>query len=178
MWVTFQRFQDSVSTDVIDSESKTGKTPVRVVSCQYKYIQVINIGSQSTFYSLICREFSIHWGNVCFLIMTLDSWGQSRRSLLARNHQIRRLHVVLSHLSPHFLNLVLLSFSQWFLSLRLTDQNFVCISRLLLFWRIPCPPPASLFEWRISHNRGTLYKFLQPFVCHFILGSDIFRILS
>ena len=162
MWVRFQRFQYSVPTDVIDSESNACKIRILGVSYQYKYIQVIKIGSEATIDSIKCREFLTHWGNICFLVRTLASRVWSRPSLLVRSHQIRRLHVVLSRLSPHFLSQVILSISQWFLSLRLIDQNFVCISRLLLFWNIPCSPPASLFEW-ILILRLLIIQFSRTF---------------
>jgi hypothetical protein len=177
MWVMFQRFQDSVPNDVIElvwltAKVKTSQIRILGVSYQYKYIPIIKIGSEATFGFLKRREFSTHRGNTCFLLRALASCGQSRRPMLVRNHQIRRLYAVLSNLSPHFLSLVLLSVSQWFLSLRLTDQNFVWISRLLLFWRIPRPLSASLFEWRIPRNREApnYTIFCSLLSCHFLVS--------
>jgi len=74
MWVRFQRFQYLLPTDVTDSERIASKIRVSGVSYQYKYIQVIKIGSDATLDSLKCTEFSTHRGNVCFLIRTLASW--------------------------------------------------------------------------------------------------------
>ena len=81
--------------------------------------------------------------------------------------------------TPPFNNLVLLSVSQMIFSLRLIDQNFVRIPRLLLLFRIPCPPPASLFECRIPRNREApnytiLYSLLSV---TYLLGSNSLRIL-
>jgi hypothetical protein len=150
VWVRFQRFRASVPTDVVDTESETRKACMRSVSYQSKctYIQVIKIeleataGSSNVGNSILVEEIFASQYGLCFmgLVKTFPAYAKPSGSSDSRCTEPFPSSL------PHN-NLVLL-FRKWYLSVRLIDQNFACISRLLLLCRIPCPSPASLYEWK------------------------------